>query len=116
MLRPIAEGKEAGKPAIGRLEEDGTFVMSTYSVDDGAIVGKHRVIYAPPEGSGDEEGDVEEGAGAAEEAGMSAEQIKKHEQAMKNACVLNEEKIDDVTADGPNSFTVELVPASQAAQ
>jgi hypothetical protein len=116
MLRPIAEGAEPGKPAIGRLQEDGTFVLSTYSEEDGAIVGKHRVFYSPPEGSSNEEGGIEGEKGAPEAAGASAEQIKQQQLAMKNACVLNEEKIVEVTADGPNEFTIDLVPASRAEQ
>ncbi|WP_197527711.1 hypothetical protein [Posidoniimonas polymericola] len=32
-----------GQPATGKIQEDGTFSLSTFGDDDGAIVGKHRV-------------------------------------------------------------------------
>ena len=42
---PASEGdKEAGKPATGFTEEDGTFVLSTFKTRDGAIVGQHKVL------------------------------------------------------------------------
>ncbi|MCA9075988.1 MAG: hypothetical protein KDA93_13255 [Planctomycetaceae bacterium] len=34
---------ELGKPAHGEIQEDGSFVLSTYGNEDGAVVGKHRV-------------------------------------------------------------------------
>lgn len=37
-----------GKPAAGIVKPDGTFVLSTYGIDDGAIIGKHKVGYTPP--------------------------------------------------------------------
>jgi hypothetical protein len=33
----------SGKAASGEIQPDGTFVMSTFSIGDGAILGKHRV-------------------------------------------------------------------------
>ena len=42
-----AKGR-AGKPAAGNVGADGTFKLSTYGTNDGAVVGKHKVIYAPP--------------------------------------------------------------------
>ncbi len=32
-----------GKPAVGRIQEDGSFVLGTFKDNDGAIVGIHRV-------------------------------------------------------------------------
>lgn len=57
MLAPIADGNalDAGKPAYGWIQPDGSYQLSTYSPSDGAIVGKHWVtIYAsgPPEPEG----------------------------------------------------------------
>jgi hypothetical protein len=45
MFAPIAEGQnaKAGKPGFGALGPDGSFVISTYGVEDGAVVGKHWV-------------------------------------------------------------------------
>lgn len=51
MFAPIAQGggMESGKPAFGPLQGDGSFVLSTYSDNDGAVVGEHWVsIIAPP--------------------------------------------------------------------
>ncbi|MHC5538828.1 hypothetical protein ACYOEI_11460 [Singulisphaera rosea] len=36
----------AGKDASGQIQPDGTFVMTTYTKDDGAVVGTHRVAIA----------------------------------------------------------------------
>jgi hypothetical protein len=33
----------AGKGAFGEIQPDGTFVMTTYKKDDGAVIGTHRV-------------------------------------------------------------------------
>jgi hypothetical protein len=45
MFTPIAKEGELnpGKPAFGRIQPDGYFVLSTYSNEDGAIVGEHGV-------------------------------------------------------------------------
>jgi hypothetical protein len=44
---PIAaeKGNEPGKSASGGVNSDGTYVLSTYADKDGAVIGKHRVIY-----------------------------------------------------------------------
>ena len=44
----------AGKPASGNVGADGTFKLSTYGNGDGAVIGKHKVNYAPPVVSIDE--------------------------------------------------------------
>ncbi len=45
MFAPIAQGAsaKAGKPGFGKLNADGTYVISTYGSEDGAVVGKHWV-------------------------------------------------------------------------
>lgn len=45
MFAPIAKGEDrrAGRPALGRLQSDGTFTLSTYAEGDGAVVGDHWV-------------------------------------------------------------------------
>ena len=40
----IFEPEGAGKEATGAIQPDGTFVLTTYKKDDGAVVGKHRVM------------------------------------------------------------------------
>ena len=42
-----AKGR-AGKPASGNVGADGTFKLSTYGTNDGAVLGKHTVNYSPP--------------------------------------------------------------------
>jgi hypothetical protein len=44
-FEPLASGSSAlvGKQGIGRTSDDGTFEISTYDRNDGAVVGKHRV-------------------------------------------------------------------------
>jgi len=44
---PGAKSGTTGKPATGGLKDDGTFVLSTYGKEDGAVIGKHRVLYLP---------------------------------------------------------------------
>lgn len=50
-FQPVSEaaGKAGitGKPATGSVGQDGTFTLSTYGEDDGAVIGKHRVLYMP---------------------------------------------------------------------
>jgi hypothetical protein len=45
MFSPIAkeDGLNAGAPAFGAIQSDGTFVLTTYQDNDGAIVGEHWV-------------------------------------------------------------------------
>lgn len=38
------ESIEHGTTATGRIQDDGTFVLGTYTPDDGAVAGAHRVI------------------------------------------------------------------------
>jgi hypothetical protein len=46
---PIAsEQTEAGKPATGTVQPDGTFTLGTYKPGDGAVIGRHRVSYSAP--------------------------------------------------------------------
>src|SRR5215218_2596086 len=42
---PAEEGAtDAGKPATGFTDADGTFVLSTFRPYDGALIGRHRVL------------------------------------------------------------------------
>ena len=54
-FEPLKDGNNAlvGKQGIGRAGEDGTFEVSTYGTNDGAVVGKHRVRVGWKEGKFD---------------------------------------------------------------
>jgi hypothetical protein len=45
MFAPVAKGSDVnpGKPAWGNIQSDGTFRLTTYKNDDGAVVGEHWV-------------------------------------------------------------------------
>ncbi len=114
MFSPIGEAgdMEPGKSANAVIAADGTFVLTTFDSQDGAIVGKHKVTYWPPEGSEDDEGPTPE-EGSAEEKVQNAER-RRQEKAAANACILAKELEVEVTADGPNDFTIELTPAGKS--
>ena len=54
-FEPLTQGNNAlvGKQGIGRAIADGTFQVSTYGTNDGAVVGKHRVRVGWMEGQAD---------------------------------------------------------------
>ena len=41
---------ERGQPGIGEIQEDGSFTISTYAADDGAVPGRHRICVSCYEG------------------------------------------------------------------
>lgn len=49
-FEPIADGNSAvvGKPGFAIADENGKFTLGTYSTEDGAVVGRHRVKIDPP--------------------------------------------------------------------
>lgn len=51
---PVGGGTDVGSPATGQIQSDGTYVLGTYSEGDGAVIGRHRVMYSPPSGEHDE--------------------------------------------------------------
>lgn len=50
MFSPVssADKKQPGKPGAGDVGADGSYTLSTYNKGDGAVIGKHRVTFAPP--------------------------------------------------------------------
>ena len=46
MFEPIALGKNKilGKAAIGQIQQDGSFVLTTYKEGDGALIGPHHPV------------------------------------------------------------------------
>jgi hypothetical protein len=45
MFAPLAQGESAnaGRTAVGRIQDDGTYTLTTYDTGDGAVVGEHWV-------------------------------------------------------------------------
>ena len=43
-----------GKSAFAEIDKEGNYQLSTYGVFDGAVVGRHRVVYASAGGESDE--------------------------------------------------------------
>lgn len=48
-FQPAADEGEAlsGKPATAEVQEDGSYVLTTYEPGDGAVIGKHTVSFTP---------------------------------------------------------------------
>ncbi len=84
--------KSAGKPASGNVNDDGTFTLSTYGNDDGAVLGKHTVTYTPP---------TNEAAAAPSEGG--------HEQEAKSPYDgLSPKQKEVEVKEGKNDVTIDL--------
>jgi hypothetical protein len=45
MFAPVAKGENnnPGKPALGKIESDGAYRLTTFDMNDGAVVGEHWV-------------------------------------------------------------------------
>lgn len=64
-MREGNKGGSAGRPAIAAIQDDGTFVLSTstsYGIEDGAVVGIHRIVidHAMKDGFDEEAEDSDE--------------------------------------------------------
>ena len=93
-----------GKAAIGKVQPDGTFVLSTYEAEDGAVVGRHRVSWAPPEEGSQ---DSDDGDGEAVPAALAARLASKP--GAKLPCA-NGGTAEVEVIDGDNDLTVDLSP------
>lgn len=105
VFNPIATGDQTmpGKRAAAMIKPDGTFVLTTYELNDGAIIGKHNVTYMPPapgEAGLDEE---EEGA---KSSGPPPKQTHACRAGGKATAVVKDEN---------NELTIELSPTRSAA-
>lgn len=111
---PMGDGEENGKTAAATLASDGTFTLSTYGKFDGAIVGKHKVEFTGSGGEDAETAAEEEEAEpeTAEEPDTKAK-VKDKSLKAKNNCVQKKEIIVEVTAAGPNDFTIEINSADK---
>lgn len=93
VFSPLAETVDAAS-ANGAIQPDGTFVLGTNSLADGAAVGRHRVLYNAPPPSGPEW----DGYGKPPERTFSPFQ----------GFIPRESEVE-VKA-GPNEITIELMP------
>lgn len=99
--------QESGKAATAVVNQDGTFILSTYGRFDGAIIGKHRVVYQSDEGETSEEVNDPQ-----EEHQSGSTEIAQRPQPSKpksgsSACVQTKEILVEVT-NRENEFTIEL--------
>lgn len=90
---------QAGSPATGEIQSDGTFSLSTYRNGDGAIVGTHQVSVTSTEAHA---GDM------AETAANTEMKVPKSLIPKKYTSFSTSELTAEVVADGENEFTLEL--------
>jgi hypothetical protein len=88
-------GADAGIPALGKVQQDGTFTLGTSGTSDGAVIGKHQVIYNPPR----QDAPDWDGYGTPPAVKVSP-----------FAGLVPKQAIIEVKA-GKNEITIELVPA-----
>ncbi len=98
-----SESLESGKPASGALAPDGSFTLSTFDRFDGAIVGKHKVLYM----GGEDEESGEEKPDNPDPDSQKSQPVKKQQ---KSVFVQKADITVEVTANGPNDFTIEIDP------
>ena len=109
MVPVAAAGAEPGKPAKAELRSDGTFELSTYGQFDGAIPGRHRVIYEGPEGEeGEEAEEAEEGESETETADPNARKARKTAKP-RTALQVKAGTEVEVKSGSENRFVIELV-------
>lgn len=106
MVPVAAAGAEPGKPAKAELRSDGTFELSTYGQFDGAIPGRHRVIYEGPEGEEAEE--AEEGESETETADPNARKAR-NTAKLRTALQVKAGTEVEVKSGSENRFVIELV-------
>ena len=98
---PIAADGEGVKAASGVVQSDGSYTLTTYAENDGAVIGKHRVLYSPAGGTLTDEDT------AAADAG-EGEHDQETEQSPYTGLIPDVREVD-VTA-GANQIDIELVP------
>ncbi|PQO39409.1 hypothetical protein C5Y96_02740 [Blastopirellula marina] len=102
--KPLPYGRvsfrpEAGSPATGAIQSDGSFSLSTYGNGDGAIVGTHQVSITATEAD----------AGTMAEAAANTEMaVPKSLIPKKYTSFSTSELTAEVVARGDNKFTLEL--------
>lgn len=89
---PVAGSVASGRVATGAVRSDGTFSLSTDTDNDGALIGRHEVVYTPPSVGG--------------ESADPAAKSPYHD-------LVPRQREVEVKA-GANTFAIELVPAPPA--
>ena len=69
----MPDGQDGSRPASGFTSSDGTFRLTTYQADDGALPGKYRVVVQKTEAAKD--------PGAAEQSALQRAKAKMEEEA-----------------------------------
>jgi hypothetical protein len=97
IFAPMGDGKSniVGKSGQATIKSDGTYTVSTYGTDDGAIIGKHRVLFSPPPAA-------PPSATAAHDAGPPADPL--------SGMVPKQPEVD--VAKGGSQINIELVKQS----
>jgi hypothetical protein len=88
---PVA-GSGSGRVATGAVRSDGSFSLSTDTDEDGALIGRHDVVYTPPSVGGE-----------------SADPALK---SPYHGLVPREGQVE--VKGGVNTFAIELIPAQPA--
>ena len=94
-----------GKPAAALIQSDGSFVLTTYTASDGAVIGKHRVTFSPPIAQ----------MPAPKELGPGESAVPTPTPPSPYDGLVPKESEVEVKK-GPNSLTIELVAATGAGQ
>lgn len=102
--KPLPYGRvsfrpQAGSPATGDIQSDGSFSLSTYGNGDGAIVGTHQVSITATEA---------DAGNMAETAANTEMVVPKSLIPKKYTSFSTSEIIAEVVASGENKFTLEL--------
>lgn len=92
---PVAEpgAKTPGRVATGAVRSDGSFTLSTDTDNDGALIGRHEVVYTPPS--------------------VGGESADPEAKSPYHDLVPRELQVE--VKGGSNTFAVELVPAEPTA-
>lgn len=102
--KPLPYGRvsfrpQAGSPATGTIQSDGSFSLSTYGSGDGAIVGMHQVSITATEAD----------AGTMAETAANTEMaVPKSMIPKKYTSFSTSDLTAEVVSDGENQFTLEL--------
>ncbi|WP_196782267.1 hypothetical protein [Bremerella volcania] len=102
--KPLPYGRvsfrpQAGSPATGEIQSDGSFSLSTYGNGDGAIVGKHQIAVTATEAD----------AGTMAETAANTEMaVPKSMIPKKYTSFSTSELTAEVVSNGDNQFTLEL--------